>query len=117
VSLVLVPMVPYAAWAVAYYLKIFVISAQRIKERGYATLFNYTTTRTKGVYAAIAKRVPKPIQPVVYLLLHALFCATTASLAIACWHSFVVHTLLLGCIGAASVWNGACYYFEVFARG
>jgi hypothetical protein len=33
------------------------------RERGYVTLFTYVTTTTKGVYAAIAKRVPRQYRP------------------------------------------------------
>jgi hypothetical protein len=55
---------PKVAWAVAYYLKIFVISAERIRARGYATLFEYVSnTEKKGVYAAIARRTPPQLRP------------------------------------------------------
>lgn len=43
----LVPMAFYLAWAVAYYLKIFVFSAGKIKARGYVTLFTYVTSQRK----------------------------------------------------------------------
>lgn len=33
------------------------------RQRGYVTLFTYVTTTTKGVYAAIAKRVPRQYRP------------------------------------------------------
>ncbi|MEW5302047.1 MAG: hypothetical protein WDW36_004859 [Sanguina aurantia] len=115
VSLVLVPAVFYTAWAVAYYLKIFVISASRIKERGYQTLFGFVTTQRKGVFHAIAKRVRPSVQPAVYFALHMLFCLTTFVISIAAWHSYYVHTLLLLLCASMSMWHGAQYYFEVFA--
>eukprot|EP00882_Tetradesmus_deserticola_P028787 GHRQ01032078.1.p1 GENE.GHRQ01032078.1~~GHRQ01032078.1.p1 ORF type:complete len:127 (+),score=55.23 GHRQ01032078.1:257-637(+) len=86
------------------------------RQRGYVTLFTYVTTTTKGVYAAIAKRVPRQYRPQVYLFLHMCFCATTALFSWLCWHSFWTHTLLLYAMGAVSLWHGASYYFEVFAK-
>ncbi|EFJ48676.1 hypothetical protein VOLCADRAFT_90892 [Volvox carteri f. nagariensis] len=98
---VLLPMVFYVAWALAYYLKIFVFSRAKIQQRGYRTLFNYVTTQKK---------------PPVYLFLHLCFCATTFAVAMLCWHSFWAHTALLAAVASASIWHGGSYYFEVFAR-
>lgn len=38
-ELMLLPLGPYLLWAVAYYLKVFVISSDRISQRGYTTLY------------------------------------------------------------------------------
>ncbi|KAI8475416.1 MAG: hypothetical protein J3K34DRAFT_63001 [Monoraphidium minutum] len=116
-DLVLLPIPIYVLWAVAYYLKIFVISAERIRLRGYATLFTYVAnTEKKGVYAAIARCVTPALRPPVYLLLHLLFCCVTMSVSIAAWRSFAAHTLLVGAICVTACWHGACYYFEFFSR-
>eukprot|EP00879_Flechtneria_rotunda_P015404 GHRR01016106.1.p1 GENE.GHRR01016106.1~~GHRR01016106.1.p1 ORF type:complete len:374 (+),score=84.39 GHRR01016106.1:50-1171(+) len=115
-QLVVLPLLPYVIWATAYYLKIFVVSAERIRQRGYITLFTYVTTTTKGVYAAIAKRVPLKYRPQVYLFLHMCFCGTTFTIAWLCWHHFHLHTMLLAAMGAASIWHGATFYFDVFAK-
>lgn len=34
-------MAPYIAWAVFYYLKLFVVSSKKIRDRGYETLYKY----------------------------------------------------------------------------
>ncbi|KAG2483513.1 hypothetical protein HYH03_017620 [Edaphochlamys debaryana] len=112
VSNVLLPMAFYVAWAVAYYLKIFVFSRAKIQQRGYKTLFNYITTQKKGTFHAIARRIPPPLQPPVYLLLHLCFCAATFVVALGFW----AHSVLLAAVASASVWHGGAYYFEVFAR-
>lgn len=52
----------------------------------------------------------------VYLFLHMCFCATTFTFSWLCWRSFYLHTLLLCSMGAVSIWHGACFYFEVFAK-
>lgn len=109
------PLLFYTAWAVAYYLKLFVVSAAKIKAQGYQTLFTYVTSRHKGTFHNIAKRIPQPWQPAAYLLLHCVFCLTTWSLAILCWRSWLTHTALLVAAASLSIWHGANYYFEVFA--
>jgi hypothetical protein len=115
-QLVGIPLLFYLAWAVSYWLKIFVVSAERIRQRGYITLFTYVTTTTKGVYAAIARRVPPNYRPQVYLFLHMCFCCTTMLLSWLCWRSFTLHTCLLAAMGAISLWHGATFYFDVFAK-
>lgn len=52
----------------------------------------------------------------VYLFLHMCFCATTAAFSWLAWRSFALHTGLLAAMGAVSMWHGASYYFEVFAK-
>jgi len=37
------PLLPYVAWAVFYYLKLFVVSSKKIREREYRTLYTYMT--------------------------------------------------------------------------
>eukprot|EP00198_Chlamydomonas_reinhardtii_P003836 XP_001693172.1 predicted protein [Chlamydomonas reinhardtii] len=115
-SNVLLPMASYVVWAVAYYLKIFVFSRAKIQQRGYRTLFNYVTSQKKGTFHAIARRIPPPLQPPVYLFLHLCFCMTTFLVALGCWYSFWAHTALLAAVASASIWHGGSYYFEVFAR-
>ena len=33
-----------------------------------------------------------------------------------CWRYFSVHTVLLALMASSSIWTGASYYFEVFAK-
>ena len=44
VQLVMWPMVFYMVWSFFYFGTIFVFAAERIKRRGYTTLFSYVTT-------------------------------------------------------------------------
>ncbi|GLC50735.1 hypothetical protein PLESTB_000426200 [Pleodorina starrii] len=93
--------------------------AAKIQQRGYRTLFNYVTTQKKGTFHAIARRIPPPLQPPVYLFLHLCFCATTFGLALLCWYRARARgegEALLAAVASASIWHGGSYYFEVFAR-
>jgi hypothetical protein len=115
-ALVVRPLALYLLWATAYYLKVFVVSADKIRRGGYQTLFSYVTAARQGPFHAISRRVPPARQPLVYLALHLTFCLATFVVAIAAWRSWLVHTLLLATMGATSMWNGASYYFEVFVH-
>lgn len=52
----------------------------------------------------------------VYLFLHLCFCVTTFLLSWLCWHHFWLHTVLVAGMALTSLWNGANFYFTVFAR-
>lgn len=114
--LVLLPVLPYLAWAIMYYLKIFVLSATKIEQRGYATLFTYVTTYPKQMFYAIAKRLPPPLFAPAYFAVHLSLCSITATIGIICWCNKVVHSMLIIGLLGLSFWNGANYYFEVFAQ-
>jgi hypothetical protein len=108
-------MTMYSVWAVLYYLKVFVISASKIREENYETLYSLMTKNRNGMVAKIVFSVPKPFQPVMYMLFHFLLSAAAAATSYFCWHSFYYHTafILLMLLGAA--WNGSSFYFQHFA--
>jgi hypothetical protein len=115
-ELILVPWAPYALWAVAYYLKIFVVSSQRIQDRGYHTLFKYTTRKPNSLAGKMAKKLPRWVAPIVFMANHVVFCAVTFAFTWFMWSHYWVNTLfVIWCI-AMSAWNGGNYYFEVFAH-
>ncbi|EFN57344.1 hypothetical protein CHLNCDRAFT_142708 [Chlorella variabilis] len=66
-DLVWLPLVPYLGWATLYYIKVFVISSKKIQERGYETLFQYSTKSRKSLFGAVVLRAPPRLQPVAYM--------------------------------------------------
>lgn len=52
----------------------------------------------------------------VYLFLHWCFCFTTFVISWLCWRHFWLHTVLVVGMGLISLWNGANFYFTVFAK-
>ena len=57
-----------------------------------------------------------PVQPLVYMSLHIFLTAATFAVAKIWWSFYGAHTaFLLACL-AVSAWNGASYYFDVFAH-
>lgn len=115
-DLCLLPLLPYIIWAVAYYIKIFIISSNKIQQRNYETLFRYVTSRRTGLFAIIVLKFPPKFQPVVYMLMH--LALTTLAMVFNVWWwshkdmgmAFIVFAF------AWSAWNGANYYFEIFAH-
>uniref|UniRef100_A0A7S3QMQ2 Glycerophosphocholine acyltransferase 1 n=1 Tax=Dunaliella tertiolecta TaxID=3047 RepID=A0A7S3QMQ2_DUNTE len=116
VQLVLWPMAFYMVWSVFYFGTIFVFAAERIKRRGYTTLFSYVTTQKRGPFNSISRRIPPKLHALAYLILHCLFCATTMLLSTLTWRSYLAHTTLLVSMASASIYHGGSFYFEVFAR-
>lgn len=55
-------------------------------------------------------------QPLVYMSLHIFLTMATFAVSKIWWSFYGAHTaFLLGCL-AVSAWNGASYYFDVFAH-
>ncbi|KAF5839724.1 hypothetical protein DUNSADRAFT_18724 [Dunaliella salina] len=116
VQLVLWPMAFYMVWSVFYFGTIFVFAAERIKRRGYTTLFSYVTTQKRGPFNSITRRIPPKLHALAYLILHFVFCATTMLLSTLTWRSYVANTVLVVSMASASIYHGGSFYFEVFAR-
>ena len=114
-ELCVIPILPYLAWAVLYYLKIFVVSQKRISERKYATLFNYVTSR-KGIFAYVVLKFPRRLQPLAYLSLHCALTTAVMALNVFWWGHEIACTALIVAALALASWNGASFYFNVFAR-
>lgn len=56
------------------------------------------------------------LQPVAYMAMHMVLVTATLLLSVLFWHSFTAHTVFLLFILACSAFNGASFYFEVFAH-
>lgn len=115
-QLVVLPVLPYLLWAIAYYVKIFMISSEKIQQRGYETLFAFTTANERSLFARAIRKAPKRWQPLAYMSIHLVCVILTLLLARCFWESFQAHTIFLLAILGVSVWNGAGFYFQIFAR-
>ena len=115
-ELILIPWLPYALWAVGYYLKIFVISSRKIQDKGYHTLFRYMTRKPQTFFGRLARALPRWASPLIFMAWHVLFCAVTFVLTWTMWQSYAANTAFLVTMMFMSAWNGGNYYFEVFAK-
>lgn len=115
-DLVVIPLLPYLLWAICYYIKVFVVSNAKIKERGYETLYQFATANDRSLFGRVVLHAPKRLQPIAYMAMHMVLVTLTFLLSIVFWLSFKAHTAFLIFILSYSAFNGASFYFEVFAH-
>ncbi|KAK9841696.1 hypothetical protein WJX74_010260 [Apatococcus lobatus] len=115
-EIALLPMIPYLIWAVLYYIKIFMVSSEKIQKRGYETLFRYCTENRKSAVSKFVARYPTKYQPLAYMGLHLTLTAATFAVAKIWWNYYHAHTFFLVFVLSMSSWNGASFYFDVFAH-
>lgn len=78
------PTKAYLAWAVLYFLIIFVINAKTIVEKNYDNLFRYFAS--SGLTRTILKKSGKKGAPLAFMFFHFLFYLTGHLLGIICYH-------------------------------
>jgi len=105
----------YLPWVIAYYVWVFVLMNNRIKERGYKTLFDRVSNRGPTKFLTKISR-NEYVQKAAYMLVHVAFATVTMLLATAYWRSHTAHFLFIVAILATSAWNAAGFYFTVFAN-
>jgi hypothetical protein len=113
-SLFVVPLALYLLWAGLYYLKVFVISSRKIKERNYETMFVYYMNQPWA--AKILSKFGMKLAPLFFMSLHVSFFVMSAGFAFLAYHSFLAHTCLMLTWIGLSIWNGANFYMEYFSR-
>lgn len=118
-QMALLPAALNLAWVTVYYLAIFVVFNKRITQRGYQNMFTAMVTRPSARKSALAKlvlSVPPPVQPLFYLCIHT-FASWLSLLPTKIWYaSFWAHTAIIIFIMFVATWNGASFYFRVFAK-
>ncbi|GAB4824156.1 hypothetical protein N2152v2_011202 [Parachlorella kessleri] len=115
-ELSLLPLLPYTVWALGYYFKIFVVSSSKIQQRGYDTLYKYSTRSKKSVFGAVVLRFPQKLQPVVYMGMHLVLSVVAMMFNSLWWSNYTACTLFMLSVFTVSAWNGASFYFDVFAH-
>eukprot|EP01025_Chloroclados_australasicus_P042845 TRINITY_DN4557_c0_g1_i11.p1 TRINITY_DN4557_c0_g1~~TRINITY_DN4557_c0_g1_i11.p1 ORF type:complete len:400 (+),score=20.55 TRINITY_DN4557_c0_g1_i11:114-1202(+) len=110
------PLFPYIVWLLFYYLKLFVFSADKIQQRGYDTVYHWMLQNEKHPMSKVVLKYKQQLQPIVYLGIHGLLCWVSFLLTYVFYHSYWAHTIFLVLLSLSATWNGANYYFEVFAH-
>lgn len=118
-QMALLPAALNLAWVSVYYLVIFVLLNKRIQKRGYQNMFTAMVTRPSARKSALAKLVlaaPAPVQPLFYLCIHT-FASWLSLLPTKLWFDhFWAHTAIIIFVLLVAAWNGASFYFRVFAK-
>eukprot|EP00210_Caulerpa_lentillifera_P002576 g2471.t1 len=112
-DMMLWPMIPYLSWAALYYLKIFVVSSKKIRDRGYHTLYKYMTEDSNfRILRSVVFKFSAKWQPVVYMCIHLLLVWMSLITTVIWWNSFWAHSTWVTIATLTSAWNGAAHYFQ-----
>ena len=103
----------YGWWVVLYYLWVFVVMGNRVKQRGYQTLFDRVVSRGPTKFLA---RISKHdlVQKAAYMGTHFVFALFTMSLTVAYWRFYWIHFTFIFVTISVSAWNASGFYFTVF---
>lgn len=111
----LVPLIPYLVWQVVYYIKVEIFSGKKVEARDYETSFKYLRESKGFVGNMIRKFKTRGSQQLAFITYQFLYTVLTILPTPLYLQSYELHTAFLCVMLAVSSWNGANYYFEVFA--
>uniref|UniRef100_A0A7S3MV10 Glycerophosphocholine acyltransferase 1 n=1 Tax=Strombidium inclinatum TaxID=197538 RepID=A0A7S3MV10_9SPIT len=110
----LAPVCLYFLWVTVYFIINFVVSADRIRQRNYESMFVYYDKQ--GWAHRILYRLGNRMAPAIFLSLHFLFFLTCHCFSILCYYSQVFNTLALVFWLTWSIQNGASFYMDYFSK-
>eukprot|EP01013_Petalomonas_cantuscygni_P037615 TRINITY_DN68462_c0_g1_i1.p1 TRINITY_DN68462_c0_g1~~TRINITY_DN68462_c0_g1_i1.p1 ORF type:complete len:497 (-),score=49.98 TRINITY_DN68462_c0_g1_i1:569-2059(-) len=99
-------------WVCIYYVWVYVVLGNRIKERGYKTLFDRVVQ--KGFIGRLVVGVSHHdlVQKAAYLATHIVFSLFSMCCAALFWHNRFGHLLFIVSIYCTAAWNGAGFYMS-----
>ncbi|KAG0369745.1 hypothetical protein BGZ54_009010 [Gamsiella multidivaricata] len=107
----------YLAWQIAYY--VFVVVRQREKIEAGKRVTSYTWLLNDPKGGAISKAAHtfgEKYSIITFMGLQLIYTFVTCLFALVLYRNFKLNTGFLVGLFTASVWNGACYYMEVFSK-
>lgn len=114
VDLIVTPAVLYLLfWTIPYSFYMFVWRKKLIEEQ--KLIHMYSFMETSSLWKSLEEKYFHGYARLAYMTMHFVACTSTYIFAYLSWHSFWFHTVYLLVILEAAIWNGATYYFEVFA--
>lgn len=108
-------MLTYLIWAVPYAIFLFKFRAQRIKERNYDCLYVYCS-KLPAVQPLIKTFGGVKNIPMIFMGSHFVYYFVSVCIAFLCFHSYLLHTAWMAFFLLISVWNGASFYMDYFAK-
>lgn len=105
----------YLIWAISYYLMVFVLLKQRIKQRNYDTLVAFHITKETAV-GKFLKSYGPAYEGVIYIVSHFLIIQIIFLFTIICYFSFYASLLVVMLTSSVSFWNGATFYMDYFSK-
>lgn len=110
----LAPIGFYLIWISFYFTVNFLISAKRIRERNYDTMFVYYEQQPWA--RKILYQLGPSMAPVIFLSAHFLFFLLCHCVSQFCFYSYYYHTTCIVFWLSWSVWNASCFYMDYFSK-
>ena len=104
----------YLAWVTVYGLINFYFAHDVIKRKNYDNTYNYMSQ--KPAIKKILDKVGPSLAPIAFLTGHFLFWLAAHILAMIQYHWYWLNCAFMCYWLYVSVWNGACFYMDYFAR-
>ncbi|KAG0246015.1 hypothetical protein B0O80DRAFT_415819 [Mortierella sp. GBAus27b] len=107
----------YLAWQIAYY--VFVVVRQREKIEAGKRVTSYTWLLNDPKGGAISKAAHtfgEKYSILTFMGMQLIYTFVTCLFALLFYRNFKLNTIFLVGLFHVSVWNGACYYMEVFSK-
>ena len=105
----------YLVWAVFYYVLVYVLLKNRIRERHYTTLATYHVDKKSSVGKYLLSLGPN-FQGLMYVGTHFLCVFIIFSFTIICYFNMYVNIVIMFLSSSICFWNGATFYMDYFSK-
>ncbi|KAG0336658.1 hypothetical protein BG004_007951 [Podila humilis] len=107
----------YLVWQIAYYLLVVVRWREKVESGKRVTSYTWLLSDPKGgVIAKTAHTFGEKYSIPTFMGLQLIYTFVTCLFALLIYRNFKLNTVFLVGLFLVSVWNGACYYMEVFSK-
>eukprot|EP00013_Stygamoeba_regulata_P020503 CAMPEP_0177657320 /NCGR_PEP_ID=MMETSP0447-20121125/16116_1 /TAXON_ID=0 /ORGANISM="Stygamoeba regulata, Strain BSH-02190019" /LENGTH=342 /DNA_ID=CAMNT_0019161655 /DNA_START=26 /DNA_END=1054 /DNA_ORIENTATION=- len=114
-SLSVLPLAPYLVWQFLYFLKVEILSHEKVSARGYTTSLNYMLA-SGGMIGRWANKAKSRLgKVVIFMGLQFVYTMLTLLPMSLFFHNMLAHTIWLFSMLVWSIVQGANFYMEVFS--
>ncbi|KAF9414408.1 hypothetical protein BGZ94_000404 [Podila epigama] len=107
----------YLTWQIAYYLLVVVRWREKVQSGKRVTSYTWLLNDPKGgLIARTAHTFGEKYSIPTFMGLQLIYTFVTCLFALLTYRNFKLNTVFLVGLFLVSVWNGACYYMEVFSK-
>lgn len=113
-NFIVIPIFMYVCWMILYFTINFVISAKKIKDKNYETMYNYYERKPWAKKLFDRKGCIRG--PLLFLSFHFFFFCLCHIYAIMCFMNIYICTISLCFWLTWSIWNSSCFYMDYFSK-
>ncbi|KAF9362018.1 hypothetical protein BGX26_006535 [Mortierella sp. AD094] len=107
----------YLTWQIAYYFFVVVRQREKIEAGKRVTSYTWLLNDPKGgAISKVAHTFGEKYSILTFMGMQLIYTFVTCLFALLLYRNFKLNTIFLVSLFIVSVWNGACYYMEVFSK-